>query len=158
MQIFLTHSHWDHIADLHLWKEHCQAEVWVHPLDAPNVETPGADLLPSLISFPGVKPDHFFKDQEEFAVFGTKALILHTPGHSPGGVCIYFPEKNVLFSGDTLFKGTIGNTSFPTSDREAMRHSLEKLATLPDNTSVYPGHGPETILGEEFWIKNMKKT
>ena len=73
--------------------------------------------------------------------------VLYTPGHSEGGVC--YLCGNTLFSGDTLFKGSIGRTDFPSSNNMEMRESLDRLCVLPDDTVVYPGHGPMTTIGHE---------
>ncbi len=155
--IFLTHSHWDHIADLSQWIEKYQVPFFVHPFDAANVEFPGQDGILCPLDIPGVKPSLFFQDDALQAVLSSSMRVIHTPGHSAGSVCLYFPEEKMLFSGDTLFKGTIGNTSFPGSDRQKMTQSLKRLATLPKETKVYPGHGPTTFLGEEFWIQKFQK-
>lgn len=154
--IFLTHSHWDHIADVHLWKNN-GSEIWVHRLDAPNLEKPGTDLLPCVLNVPGASPNHFFEVGEDISILGTTLLILHTPGHSPGSVCLFFPDEKILFTGDTLFKGNAGSTLFPTSDRHAMHHSIHQLAKLPKDTIVYPGHGEKTSLGDEKWIEKVTK-
>jgi len=77
-----------------------------------------------------------------------KRQVLHTPGHTKGGICLV--GQGVCFSGDTLFAGTIGRTDFPDGSLEEMMRSLEtKLAALPDETTVYPGHGPQTTIGQE---------
>ena len=73
----------------------------------------------------------------------------HLPGHSPGSIGLYFKATGVLIGGDTLFQGSIGRTDFPTSEPEAMVASLRRLLTLPDETLVYPGHGPSTTIGQE---------
>lgn len=81
---------------------------------------------------------------------------IHTPGHSVGSICLYEPSQNVLFSGDTLFKGSIGNISFPTSRPDLMWSSLDKLAKLPASTIVYPGHGPTTTIANETWLSDAQ--
>jgi len=148
-KILLTHSHWDHIAEVKSLKDRFHIPVYVHPLDAPNLQKPGADGLPCWLRITGVEPDGFFEEGEQFPVGKLNFQILHTPGHSPGSVCFYEPQQGVLISGDTLFKGTIGNLSFPTSQPSLMWSSLEKLERLPSNTRVYPGHGPATTIKEE---------
>ena len=83
-----------------------------------------------------------------------KFKIIHTPGHSPGGVCLYEQKEKVLFSGDTLFKGTYGRTDLHHSDSAEMNLSLKKLMKLPDDTKVYSGHGKETTIKEERkWVE-----
>lgn len=157
-QIFLTHSHWDHVVDLPLWIKKFSPDVYIHSLDRLNLEKPGSDLIPSILPIEPCKATHFFEEGTSYNVLDTVCEILHTPGHTPGGVSIYFPKEAKIFTGDTLFKGTIGNTSFPTSDRDAMKKSLQKLANLPEDTEVLPGHGVYTTLGEEAWIKRMKQS
>jgi hydroxyacylglutathione hydrolase len=152
-KILLTHSHWDHIADVKVLKEKYAIPVYVHPLDAPNLEKPGADQLPCWLALVGVKPDGLLEEGMQIPVGQLCFHVLHTPGHSPGCVCFYEPHQQVLLSGDTLFKGTIGNLSFPTSQPTLMWPSLAKLARLPSETRVFPGHGPETtIQAESGWL------
>lgn len=152
--IFLTHSHWDHFADL---SKFSGPSIWVHPFDAENLEHPGADGLPMMFPIKGVKPDHFFHDGQEIHLGKILIKIIHTPGHSPGGVVLYLPNEKILISGDTLFKGSMGNISFPTSSPEDMWESLKKLSKLPPETRVCPGHGPDTTIGQEKWIRNAKE-
>ncbi len=156
-QIWLTHSHWDHFGDLSLLKKELDLPVWVHPLDAPNVVSPGKDGLPVLFSIEGVKPDHQLTDGQKLTLGKLVFKVIHTPGHSPGGVCFYCEKENVLFSGDTLFKGSIGNLSFPTSNADEMWKSLDRLAKLPADTQVFPGHGESTWLSKETWLSQAKQ-
>lgn len=155
--VLLTHSHWDHIADLSLVKDLYAVPVYVHELDAPNVEQPGIDGLPLWVSFPGVKPDNYLQEHDTIHIGKLTLTVIHTPGHTPGGVCFYEPQEEVLLSGDTLFKGTIGNLSFPTAQPDLMWASLAKLAQLPPQTKVFPGHGPSTTIGAESWLPDAQK-
>lgn len=148
-KILLTHSHWDHFADAHALKEKTGAELYVHALDAPNLAQPGVDGLPIFIPIHPVQYDHLVKEGDVVHVGTIAFLVLHTPGHSPGGVCYYSSENNLLISGDTLFCGCIGNISFPTSSSEDMWKSLKKLGKLPPETKVVPGHGPDTTIAAE---------
>jgi len=154
--VLLTHSHWDHIADAAEIKEKWGIPVAVHSDDAPNLEKPGADRLPMFIPIRGVKPDQLLADGDELSLGELQIQVIHTPGHSPGSVCFYLPQQGILLSGDTLFKGTIGNLSFPTSQPDRMWSSLEKLQKLPPDTKVYPGHGPDTSLVKETWLSQAK--
>lgn len=157
-KILLTHSHWDHIADVHAWKEKYNLPVYLHPLDAPNLEHPGADGLPCWLAIPSVKLDFPLEEGVMVQVGKLNFQVWHTPGHSPGSVCFYEPQQGLLFSGDTLFQGTIGNLSFPTSQPSLMWPSLLKLAQLPLKTRVLPGHGFETtIQAESSLLLNAKK-
>ncbi len=155
--IYLTHSHWDHFADLYELKKRFNVPVYVHSQDAENVRDPGSDGLPLFFNIHGVEPDHFFSDQEVLRVGNVEIKVLHTPGHSPGGVCFYLKNEKTLISGDTLFKGSIGNLSFSTADPSLMWKSLKKLALLPPETKVYPGHGPSTTIGEEDWLTQAEE-
>ncbi len=155
--ILLTHSHWDHMADAALLKKKLEIPVYVHKLDSENLKNPGADLLPLLFPIDGVEPDHFLEEGEKLSIGDLHLEVIHTPGHSPGGVCLYFPDEGVLISGDTLFRGSIGNVSFPSSEPEKMWTSLERLAQLPKETRVIPGHGEETTIGRETWLENAKE-
>ena len=156
-KILLTHSHWDHIADVAALKKHYSIPVFVHPEDAPNLEQPGSDGLPYWIALEGVKPDGFLMEQNQITIGDLTFNIIHTPGHTPGGICLYDKEQGILFSGDTLFRGSIGNLSFPTSKPDLMWGSLEKLAKLPPETIVYPGHGPSTTIAKESWLPQAKQ-
>lgn len=156
-KILLTHSHWDHIADVKQLKEKYQIPVYIHPLDASNLQKPGTDGLPCWIFISGVQPDVLLEEGMQVSIGELNFQVLHTPGHSPGCVCFYEPQQHILFSGDTLFKGTIGNLSFPTSQPALMWPSLAKLAQLPPHTRVFPGHGPSTTIGaESSWLLDAK--
>lgn len=148
--ILLTHSHWDHIADVAPLKKAKALTVWIHPWDQPNLEHPGADSLPFPGVIEGVKPDKFFNDGDVIQVGNIQLRVIHTPGHSPGSVCFYDEVNGMLISGDTVFCGCIGNLSFPTSRPDLMESSLAKLAELPADTVVYPGHGPKTTIANEM--------
>ena len=150
-KILLTHSHWDHIADLSVLKEKTGAPVYVHELDAGNVERPGSDGL-GHSSIQGVAPSHFLTEGQVIEVGDLRIEVIHTPGHSPGCVCFYFRKEGVLISGDTLFSGCMGRVDLPTSHSSSMWDSLHKLAKLPPETRVIPGHGKDTTIGQEDWL------
>ncbi len=155
-KIFITHSHWDHIADTSILKDHFHSEVYVHPLDAPNLRDPGSDGLPLMVDIKGVEPDKFLNEGDIVEVGKLRFQIIHTPGHCRGSICFYCKEHNIVFVGDTLFKGSIGNLSLPTSNQDDMWPSLAKLAKLPPETKVYSGHGPTTFIGKEPWLADAK--
>lgn len=155
--LLLTHSHWDHIADAAKVKKQYQLPVYIHPRDSENLIQPGSDGLPCWIRIEGVTPDHLFQGEETISFGSHLCRVIETPGHTPGGVCFYFPKEKVLFSGDTLFQGTIGNLSFATARPAEMWPSLKKLSELPADTIVYPGHGPATTIGKESWLPNAEK-
>lgn len=156
-KILLTHSHWDHIVDVAALKEALHVPVLIHEADKENLEHPGRDGLPLFFSIEGVKPDGYVQDGQVFTIGKLKIKVIHTPGHTPGSVCYYLEEEKILISGDTLFRGTIGRLNFPTSRPELMWHSLKKLAALPTDTKVIPGHGETTTIGAESWIAEAQK-
>ncbi len=153
----LTHSHWDHIAEAAILKNEFGIPLYIHEEDAPNLITPGTDGLPHLFPIKGVHPDHFLYNGEVIQLGDLKIQVIHTPGHTPGGVCFYIAQEKVLISGDTLFRGTIGNLSFTTARPHLMWESLKTLSKLPKETRVIPGHGPETTIGAESWLSNAKE-
>jgi len=94
--------------------------------------------------------DRFLKDKEELILGGMRIKVIHTPGHTAGGVCYYFEKEKVLISGDTLFLESIGRTDLPTGDQYTLLESIRrKLMVLPEEVLVYPGHGDKTTIGYE---------
>lgn len=155
--LLLTHSHWDHIVEAAALKNHFKVPLFIHADDAGNLEHPGSDGLPLPIDIPGISADGFFEDAQEVIVGNLVLKIMHTPGHTPGGVCFYLEEQKTLVSGDTLFKGAIGKLSFATARPALMWDSLKRLAKLPPDTKVYPGHGEPTTIKAEQWIASAKE-
>ena len=149
-KILLTHSHWDHFADAHILKEKTGAFLYVHSLDAKNLEIPGSDGVPLFTPIHPVVPNFFLKEGEIIRVGPLCLEVIHTPGHSPGGVSFYLKNENILFAGDTLFLGGIGRLDLPTGNVDDMKKSLMKLARLPQKTRVISGHGPDTEIGKEL--------
>ena len=164
--ILLTHGHFDHILGIKILTQHFpDADICIHPSDAQYIGEGGLKKLhsflqqvdPSLLEvvkdiehdFP--HPTHLFKDRE--VISGCELKVLHTPGHTSGGVCLYSERDGILFSGDTLFQNTVGRTDLPTGSTQDLITSIKtKLLTLNPRTIVYPGHGKETTIGRE--IKN----
>lgn len=155
-KIFLTHSHFDHIADCAKVKDYFKAKVYIHKADSENLKHPSTyGLISEKIE--GVIPDIFIEDKDEILIGEIRVEVISTSGHSAGSVCYYVPKEKALFSGDTLFKGTYGKISLPTSRPELMLSSLKKLAVLPPQTIVYPGHGRSTTIADEKWLKDAQK-
>jgi len=151
--IWLTHSHWDHTADCSFLLEYQKVPVLVHKHDADNLVHPGADGLPAFLDMQPVTPTKYIENGEVLTIGESRWEVIHVPGHSPGSVCFYNQEEGVLISGDTLFAGTMGNISFPTSSPHLMGTSLFRLSSLPPSTRVFPGHGrATTIEAERNWM------
>jgi len=149
--ILLTHSHWDHIGEASvLKKRRKEAKLLVHEEDAGNLIQPGSDGLPCPIPMEGVVPDGYLTDGQELALGTLRIKVIHTPGHTPGGVCFFLEKEGILISGDTLFQGAIGNLRFKTGRPHLMPGSLKKILSLPHETRVIPGHGDETKIGNEL--------
>jgi len=155
--ILLTHSHWDHTADVAALKKALHLPVYIHPLDQGNLIQPGSDGLPLFFSIEGVKPNHNLEDGQKIPLGQETIEVIHTPGHTPGGVCFYDPNSKILLTGDTLFKGSIGNLSFPTARPDLMWPALDRLAKLPPETVFYPGHGPKSTIGAETWLPQARE-
>lgn len=147
--IFLTHGHSDHIAALKEVKNATNAKIAIHEEDAPMLLSSQGNLS-VYIGFGFTQPsaDIKLKGNEKFQIGGLTLEILHTPGHTPGGICI--KVNNMVFTGDTLFAGSIGRTDFPGGSYDELISSIkEKLMPLGDDMSVLPGHGEPSTIGAE---------
>lgn len=154
-KICLTHSHWDHIADVKLLKDTFSIPVYIHELDAAMLKNP--DNLFSDQKVEGVEADVLLKDSDKISLGDLEIETIHTPGHTPGGVCFLIKKEKTLFSGDTLFKGSFGRVDFDYSNPKDMIKSLKKLSQLDKDIKVYPGHGSSTTIGAESWMENVEK-
>lgn len=146
VHIINTHGHVDHIGANKAVKEATAASILIHELDAPALIDPRRSL--SLYTGgreAGPPADRLLQEGDTIQVGSITLHVLHTPGHTPGGISLYEPTAEVVFTGDTLFAGSIGRTDFPGgSYQEIIRSIKEKLLVLPPATIVYPGHGPST--------------
>jgi len=146
--IILTHAHVDHILSVDDIRESLNAEVMVHEEDAPFLMDAwhnGSKLFGLEKTF---RPaDVELKDGDIMKVGDLKLEIMHTPGHTPGGICIKVNDK--IFTGDTLFRMSVGRTDLGAGDQEDLMNSLHKLMELEDEIIVYPGHGTATTIGYE---------
>jgi len=148
--IINTHGHADHIAGNQWFREQTGAPVWIHAADAAYLTDPALNLS-SMVMGEGMKSpeaERLLKDGDQIALGTAFLTVIHTPGHTPGSICLLGP--GVLFSGDTLFRSSVGRSDFPGGDARVLRESLQKLKELPPATRIYPGHGQETTMAEEL--------
>ena len=149
--IVITHAHIDHVGALRAVQARTNAQFAAHEDEKGFVFSTPMRMLTSIGVSPvksPPRPDRLLKDGDLIDLGDLHFKVLHTPGHSSGGICLSGHE--VVFSGDTLFKLGIGRTDFPGMSHERLMKSIrEKLMVLPDETIVYPGHGPSTTIGDE---------
>ncbi|MBQ9267477.1 MAG: MBL fold metallo-hydrolase [Clostridia bacterium] len=147
--VVLTHCHGDHTLGIkELKRLYPKVKIIIHKEDARGLTDDEINRCSSIGREPNfTEADLVVRDGDVLEFGETKAQIIHTPGHTKGGICLLI--EDALFSGDTLFKGTTGRTDLPTGSRWEMADSVKKLLQLPENTIVYPGHGATTIIGEE---------
>jgi hydroxyacylglutathione hydrolase len=149
--IVITHAHIDHIGALREVQEKTDARFAIHEAEKGLFLSSPMRMLTSLGISPvksPPRPDRLLKDGDLIDIDDLHFKVLYTPGHSSGGICL--AGHGVVFSGDTLFNSGIGRTDFPGMSHERLIKSIrEKLMVLPDETVVYPGHGPATTIGDE---------
>lgn len=150
--ILATHGHFDHILAVTELKLAYGIPFFFHPADSAIVNR----MERTAEYFTGIKPDpapRFGKPLEngqELKIGGMSLKVIHTPGHTPGSICLYAEKESILFSGDTLFAGGgYGRTDLSGGDAAKLKKSLRKILSLPDNTIIYPGHGEETNVKKE---------
>jgi len=145
-----THGHPDHTSGNRAMKEATGAPILIHKDDVPLLEEPGKNMFASWgVTTDSPPADRVLHDGDIIQTGEIRLKVLHTPGHSPGSICLLDEEDDVIFTGDTLFAGSIGRTDLPESSPEAMTRSLKKLTFLPDSLKVYPGHYPASTLSAE---------
>ena len=149
--IYLTHCHGDHIGGVTELKNKMGGKILIHRDDAPGLNDININLT-RFIDMPEIElePDSRVDDGDLIHLGDLEFKVIHTPGHTCGSTSLYCDEEKLLFSGDTLFRGTWGRTDLPTSSFEAVIDSItNKLMKLPDDTICYPGHGKSTMIKEE---------
>lgn len=149
--IVLTHCHGDHIGAVNELKEKMGGLVLIHTIDSEGLNNPAINMS----DYIGMKVDHIdvdsrLNDEDLIHLGNLEFKVIHTPGHTKGGICLYCAKEKLLFSGDTLFRRIWGRTDLPTSSFADIINSItNKLMILPEDTIVYPGHGKSTMIREE---------
>ncbi|MCQ2797783.1 MAG: MBL fold metallo-hydrolase [Bacilli bacterium] len=158
--IFLTHGHWDHIGGLETLQH--KATVFIHSDDLEYFWEPELSCSASFIRGgatidSGLWDIYEMCDDDEISIGGVIIDVIHTPFHTGGSVCLYIKEENVIFTGDTLFKLSVGRSDLKGGCRRYMEQSLMKLKELPPETKVYPGHDRDTTIGNELMFNSYLK-
>ncbi|HKL13743.1 MAG TPA: MBL fold metallo-hydrolase [Halanaerobiales bacterium] len=156
VKIINTHGHFDHISANNELKEKTNADIYIHEKDKEALINPEKNLSTHLGQKNLVKQkeaDCLLNEGDIIKIEDYKFEVLHTPGHSPGSICLHDKENKILMSGDTIFSMGVGRTDFPGCSQEELINSIEnKILNLPEETVVYPGHGQQTTIGK-FKVK-----
>ena len=149
--IYLTHCHGDHILGVTELKNRCGGKILIHREDSEGLNDARINLTPYIIEKPiELEADSRIDDNDLIHLGNLEFRVIHTPGHTKGGTSLYCEKEGLLFSGDTLFRGTWGRTDCPTGSLEDIMDSIvNKLMKLPDDTICYPGHGLSTKIRDE---------
>jgi len=158
--IILTHGHFDHCLAAFALKKIYNIPILASTNDLFLLKhinkSSGYWTQTDYLNFPILNIDFDLNKTKTFVFDDINIQVIKTPGHTPGSICLYIPDSNTLFSGDTLFKDAIGRTDLPYSDKNILVKSLKKISKLPVNTTIYPGHGPKTFLGQELkYLANL---
>lgn len=156
LEILNTHGHPDHVFGNAAVKEATRARLAIHRLDVYRL---GPERPETTFDVPPCTADDLIDEGPLTYLADVELLALHTPGHTEGSTCFYLPREPALFSGDVLFQGNVGRVDLPGGDAGEMERSLARVADLPPETRVYPGHGPPTTIGAELrWLRGFRFT
>jgi glyoxylase-like metal-dependent hydrolase (beta-lactamase superfamily II) len=143
-----THGHFDHVGANGLLVERTGAPLMIHEAGLPFLRSAAENAgFYGLKIEPSPEPARLLSDGDRIGTGEIGLTVIHTPGHSPGGISIF--AENFIFTGDTLFAGSIGRTDLPGGDMNTLMESIRKILLLDEETIVYPGHGPSTTIGRE---------
>lgn len=152
VRLIATHGHLDHNFGNNTICEHYGLQPEVSEEDRTLMEgmkQQAREMFGMTIDYDFPETDHWLKDGESILFGSHKLVVIATPGHSPGCVCLYEPNDHVLFTGDTLFKMSVGRTDLWGGNYHQLVLSMDRLKVLPDDTRILPGHGPQSTIGEE---------
>ncbi len=149
--ILLTHGHFDHAGEAASTAKEYGIKVYASASQEKELKDPNINLSGDMFgSTETYSADVYLQDEEELDLAGLHVKCLYTPGHTPGGCCFYFPNEEIVFTGDTLFSGSVGRTDFPGGSMSQLVNSIKtKLMILSDDTICYPGHNEPTTIGTE---------
>lgn len=148
--ILLTHGHFDHILAAEELKKKFNISIYASAKEEKTLQDPRINLTAFHMSSYTLKADVYLSDLQVVELAGFSVQMIETPGHTVGSCCYYLKDEGVLFSGDTVFCGSVGRTDFPEGSTSAIVNSLHRLLeALPDDTDVYPGHDVATTIGYE---------
>lgn len=148
--ILLTHGHFDHMMAAQALRDFYQIPVYAHKMEEELLTDASLNLSGSWATPVGIQADKYVMDKDTLLLAGFRIEVIYTPGHTIGSVCYYICDEKILMSGDTLFCGSLGRTDFPTSSTAQIIKSIrERLFTLPNDVTVYPGHDQVTDIGHE---------
>jgi len=148
--LLLTHGHWDHISDHKVATDAFPGcRVMISRVEEARLENPSGMTMTLPYTIPPRRADGYIEDGQTISAGGISLVAMYTPGHAAGHMCLYWPERGVLFAGDLLMAGAVGRWDLPDGDVEQLKESLRKVLALPVETSVFSGHGPATTIGRE---------
>ena len=148
--LYLTHGHFDHIADHHLFStRHPAAQILIHALDHPKLQNPNSTSFILPFTIPPGQATAVLTDNQQLTLGAHPIHVLHTPGHSPGHVMFHFPGDHLLIGGDLIIGNSVGRTDLPDSSEPDLFTSIQRVMKLPPETTLLPGHGHPSTLAQE---------
>lgn len=153
--LVITHTHWDHIGDVAAVADRYAVPVLVHELERARLERPSGGP----IEIAPAKVDRTLTDGDEVALGSHRFVVMHTPGHSPGQISLFSEADGLMFGGDTLFPNGYGRVDIPGASEDETIATIRRLLSLPDDITVYTGHGLPTTIGKErHWMEHVDRT